>query len=165
MTQASSRMQNIQSKCSVRIQQLPHGAHLPLPDYATPQSAGVDLFAAIAEPIVLEPGKRALVPTGISIALPQGMEAQVRSRSGLAVKNGVVVLNSPGTIDADYRGEIIAILINHGDIPFTIEPGMRCAQMVIAPVIQVQWDEVPLLDIDETERGVGRFGSTGLTSF
>ncbi len=147
---------------SVAIQRLPHGADLALPAPATDRSAGVDLVAAVTDPVVLEPGRRALIPTGIAIQLPGGFEAQVRPRSGLAVKHGVTVLNSPGTIDADYRGEIGVILINHGDEPFTVTRGMRIAQMVIAPVSRAQWREVDALD--ETGRGDGGFGSTGTDS-
>ena len=129
----------------------------PLPAYATPASAGVDLRAV--EKRVLLPGERALVPTGISIALPVGWEAQVRPRSGLALKHGITLPNSPGTIDADYRGEIQVIMMNLGDEPFVIEPGDRIAQMVIAPVSQVSWIESDSLE--KTERGSGGFGSTG----
>lgn len=136
-----------------------HAVGLNLPTYATEQSAGMDLTAALAEPLELGPGERALVPTGLSIALPSGYEAQVRPRSGLAVKNGVTVLNSPGTVDADYRGEIKVILINHGREPFVIERGMRIAQMVIARHESVKWKVVETLD--ETSRGSGGFGSTG----
>ena len=150
------------SALSVDLKQLPHRADLPLPEYATAQSAAVDLQAAIDGKLVLEPGKRALVETGIAIALPAGFEAQVRPRSGLAAKNGVTVLNSPGTIDADYRGEIKVILINHGDVAFEIERGMRIAQLVVAPVTQVSWRAVD--DLDETARGAGGFGSTGTAS-
>lgn len=148
------------SVLDVDLKQLPHGADLPLPEYATAQSAAVDLQAAIENTLVLAPGKRALVETGIAIALPAGFEAQVRPRSGLAAKNGVTVLNSPGTIDADYRGEIKVILINHGDAAFEIERGMRIAQLVVAPVTQVAWRVVD--DLDETARGAGGFGSTGM---
>jgi dUTP pyrophosphatase len=148
------------SVLDVDLKQLPHGADLPLPEYATAQSAAVDLQAAIEDTLVLAPGKRALVETGIAIALPAGFEAQVRPRSGLAAKNGVTVLNSPGTIDADYRGEIKVILINHGDAAFEIERGMRIAQLVVAPVTQVAWRVVD--DLDETARGAGGFGSTGM---
>ena len=147
---------------SVAIQRLPHGADLALPTPATDISAGVDLVAAVTDPVVLEPGRRALIPTGIAIQLPGGFEAQVRPRSGLAVKHGVTILNSPGTIDADYRGEIGVILINHGDQPFTVTRGMRIAQMVVQPVIGAQWREVDSLD--ETDRGDGGFGSTGTDS-
>lgn len=130
-----------------------------LPEYATPLSAGLDLKAAIDEPIVLEPLKRAIVPTGLFIALPEGFEAQIRPRSGLAAKHGITVLNSPGTIDADYRGELKVILINLSDEAFTINPGERIAQMVVARFEQVQWE---LSDsLDETSRGEGGFGSTG----
>ena len=130
---------------------------LPLPGYATTASAGVDLRAV--EKCVLRPGERALVPTGLRIALPVGYEAQVRPRSGLALKHGVTLPNSPGTIDADYRGEIMVIMQNLGDAPFVIEPGDRIAQMVVAPVSRVDWVEADTLE--ETERGSGGFGSTG----
>lgn len=131
----------------------------PLPAYATEQSAGMDLTAAIDAPIIIQPGQTAIVPTGLAIALPPGFEAQVRPRSGLAAKNGVTVLNSPGTIDADYRGEIKSIMINHSTTPFTVERGMRIAQMVIARHSTVQWTEVS--ELNETSRGAGGFGSTG----
>ena len=147
------------STTNIRVTRLPHGAGLDLPAYATAQSAGMDLLAAINEPKTLQPGARAIIPTGLAIALEADFEAQVRPRSGLAAKNGVTVLNSPGTIDADYRGEVGVILINHGDQAFTIERGMRIAQMVIAPVTQARWQEVDSLD--ETARGAGGFGSTG----
>ncbi len=143
----------------IALQILPHGKDLPLPAYATDQSAGMDLCAAIDAPLTLKRGERALVPTGIAIALPAGFEAQIRPRSGLAAKNGVTVLNSPGTIDADYRGEIKAILINHGNEDFVIERGMRVAQMVIARYEAAQWSVKESLD--ETARGAGGFGSTG----
>lgn len=132
----------------------------PSPAYATPLSAGMDLRANIAEPITLEPLQRVLVPTGLYIALPEGFECQVRPRSGLAVKHGITVLNSPGTVDADYRGELRTLLVNLSDRAFVIEPGERIAQMVIARHEHVEWDEVEVLD--ETERGAGGFGSTGL---
>jgi dUTP pyrophosphatase len=132
---------------------------IPLPNYSTEDSAGMDLTAAIDTAIVVEPGKRLLVPTGIAIALPKGFEAQIRPRSGLAIKNGVTLVNSPGTIDADYRGEISVIVINHGEEPFTIEPGMRIAQMVIAAYQRITWNEVE--NLDSTVRGAGGFGSTG----
>lgn len=131
----------------------------PCPAYATPQSAGVDLKADIQEPIVLNPLQRTLVPTGLYIALPQGYEAQVRPRSGLALKHGITVLNSPGTIDADYRGQLQVILVNLSDSPFTIAPGERIAQMVIAKHEQVEWEQVESLE--QTSRGAGGFGSTG----
>lgn len=143
----------------IPITLLPHAADLPLPSYATSQSAGCDLMAAVESPVTLEPQKTAMIPTGIALALPEFFEAQVRPRSGLAAKNGVTVLNSPGTIDADYRGEIKVILINHGDAAITIERGMRIAQMVIAPVVQASWNQVDSLN--ETTRGAGGFGSTG----
>jgi len=147
------------SDTRVAVQRLAHGQDLPLPAYATSGSAGCDLVAAVDATIELQPGERNLVPTGIAIALPEGFEAQVRPRSGLALKHGVTVLNSPGTIDADYRGEVGVILINHGEAPFTVERGMRIAQMVVQPVRQVDWIEVASLS--ETERGAGGFGSTG----
>ncbi|MEZ5819475.1 MAG: dUTP diphosphatase [Xanthobacteraceae bacterium] len=145
----------------VEIRQLPHGEGLALPAYQSADAAGLDLLAAVAEdaPLVLLPGKHALVPTALAIALPPGFEAQVRPRSGLAAKHGVTVLNSPGTIDADYRGEIGVILINHGEAPFTIRRGERIAQMVIAPVVQAQL--VSVVTLSATERGSGGFGSTG----
>lgn len=136
-----------------------HAKDLALPAYATSQAAGMDIVAAIDAPLTLEPGAYAMVPTGLSIALPAGYECQVRPRSGLAAKHGVTVLNSPGTVDADYRGEIKAILINHGKEPFVIERGMRIAQMVIAQYTQANWNVV--VELDETARGAGGFGSTG----
>ncbi|WP_316975878.1 dUTP diphosphatase [Shumkonia mesophila] len=148
------------SGVAVAVQRLPHGAHLPLPAYATPGSAGVDLMAAIAAPLALAPGARRLVPSGIAIALPEGYEAQVRPRSGLAIKHGIILVNSPGTVDADYRGEIMVILANIGAETFTVEPGMRIAQMVVAPVSHVAWEPVDALP--ESGRGTGGFGSTGL---
>jgi dUTP pyrophosphatase len=144
---------------NVPVVVLPHGQDLPLPSYATLESAGMDLFAAIDADMVLAPGARNLVAAGISIALPFGYEAQVRPRSGLAFKNGITVLNTPGTIDADYRGEIKVILINHGQEAFTITRGMRIAQMVIAPVLQATL--VPSTTLPESGRGEGGFGSTG----
>lgn len=146
---------------AVKIRRLPHNADLPLPAYETPLSAGMDLRAALPEdtPVTLPPGARTLVPTGLAIALPAGFEAQVRPRSGLALKNGITCLNSPGTVDADYRGELAVILVNLGQEPFVIRRGDRIAQMVIAPVTQASWSEVETLD--ETARGVGGFGSTG----
>lgn len=146
-------------KFAVPLTRLPHGTDLPLPAYATAQSAGMDLCAAIPAPQILKPMERALIPTGIAIALPPGYEAQVRPRSGLAAKNGVTVLNTPGTIDADYRGEIKVILVNLSTDAFTIEPGMRIAQMVIAKHESVMWDVVESLE--DTARGAGGFGSTG----
>ena len=143
----------------VAVKRLPHGADLPLPVYATTNSAGLDLLAAIDAPQTLAPGDRALVPTGLAISLPHGFEAQVRPRSGLALKNGITVLNSPGTVDADYRGEVGVVLINLGDKPFKISRGMRIAQMIVAPVTQLLWQEQESLS--ETARGAGGFGSTG----
>ena len=131
----------------------------PCPAYATPLSAGVDLKACLDSPVVLKPLQRMLVPTGLFIALPEGYEAQVRPRSGLALKHGITVLNPPGTVDADYRGEIKVILVNLSEEPFEIVPGERIAQMVIARHEQAQWEEAELLD--ETQRGAGGFGSTG----
>ena len=131
----------------------------PCPAYATPQSAGVDLRAHLPGPMVLQPLQRALVPTGLYIALPPGFEAQVRPRSGLAIKHGITVLNTPGTVDADYRGELRVILVNLSDQPFEIVPGERIAQMVIARHEQVEWEQVE--ELDQTERGAGGFGSTG----
>jgi len=148
------------SGVSVAVLRLPHGAHLPLPAYATPGSAGVDLMAAIDAPLTLAPGARMLVPSGIAVALPSGYEAQVRPRSGLAIRHGIILANSPGTVDADYRGEIMVILANIGAEAFTIEPGMRIAQMVVAPVSRVAWEPVEALP--ESGRGTGGFGSTGL---
>ncbi len=144
----------------VAIRRLPHGHDLALPGYASEHSAGVDLLAAVEAPVVLRPGQRAMVPSGIAIALPAGFEAQVRPRSGLAARHGITVLNSPGTIDADYRGEIKVILANLGERAFTIERGMRIAQMVVAPVNTVLWREVNALP--ESARGAGGFGSTGI---
>jgi dUTP pyrophosphatase len=148
---------------TVNVRRLPHNAELPLPAYETPLSAGMDLRAALPEdaPITLAPGARTLVPTGLAIALPAGYEAQVRPRSGLALKNGITCLNSPGTVDADYRGELAVILVNLGQEPFVIKRGDRIAQMVIAPVTQAAWSEVDTLD--DTARGAGGFGSTGRT--
>jgi dUTP pyrophosphatase len=145
----------------IRIMRLPHGKDLPLPAYQSALAAGLDLFAAVAaeQPMTLAPGARALIPTGIAIALPAGHEAQVRPRSGLAAKHGVPVLNSPGTIDADYRGELQVLLVNHGAESFSVTRGMRIAQLVIAALTHAQLREVASLD--ETPRGIGGFGSTG----
>ncbi|NCT41127.1 MAG: dUTP diphosphatase [Alphaproteobacteria bacterium] len=143
----------------VKLLPLEHAVGLQLPTYATEQSAGMDLSAALEEAIELGSGERALVPTGLSIALPPGYEAQIRPRSGLAIKNGITVLNSPGTIDADYRGEIKVILINHGQTSFTIERGMRIAQMVVERYETVGWEVVT--ELDESTRAEGGFGSTG----
>ena len=144
----------------VAIQRLAHALDLPLPAYATPGAAGLDLFAAVDQELVLEPGRRAAVPTGIAIAVPDGFEAQVRPRSGLALRHGVTVLNAPGTIDSDYRGEIAAILVNLGPESFAVARGMKIAQLVIAAHARVEWDETTTLD--NTPRGAGGFGSTGL---
>ncbi len=147
---------------NVGLLRLPHGADLPLPAYATAGSAGMDLVAANQAEIVLAPGRRALVPTGIAIELPEGLEAQIRPRSGLAAKNGITVLNTPGTVDSDYRGEIKVCLINLGEESFTVTRGMRIAQMVIAAHARVTLVEAASLS--ETERGVGGHGSTGTAS-
>ena len=143
----------------VDVKRLPHGAGLPLPEYATADSAGLDLLAAVAGDLTIQPGRRALVPTGLAIALPQGYEAQVRPRSGLALKNGITVLNSPGTVDADYRGEVGVILANLGAEPFVVTRGMRIAQMVVAPVVRLAWCETA--ELPASARGAGGFGSTG----
>ena len=145
----------------VRIARLPHGQDLPLPAYHSALAAGLDLLAAVpAEaPLIIAPGARALVPTGVAIALPEGHEAQVRPRSGLAVRDGLTVLNAPGTIDADYRGELQVLLVNLGSASVTITRGMRIAQLVIAPVTRARFSEV--VSLDETPRGSGGFGSTG----
>jgi len=143
----------------IAIQRLPHAADLPLPRYETAHAAGLDLMACLSSDLVLAPGKRALVPTGFAIALPEGFEAQVRPRSGLALKQGITVLNAPGTIDADYRGEIGVILINHGEAAFTITRGLRVAQLVVAPVVCATL--VDVAELPATARGEGGFGSTG----
>ena len=145
----------------IDVKRLPHGAGLPLPAYQSAQAAGLDLLAAVPDdaPVTLAPGARALIPTGLAIALPPDLEAQVRPRSGLALKHGVTVLNSPGTIDADYRGEISVILINHGSEPFLIRRGERIAQLIVAPVYRAQLSEAVALM--ETSRNAGGFGSTG----
>ena len=146
---------------SVKVKLVPmeHAVGLPLPKYETSLSAGMDLSAALEEALELGPGDRILVPTGLSIALPPGYEAQVRPRSGLAIKHGVTVLNAPGTIDADYRGEVKVALINLGQEPFTVERGMRIAQMVVEKHEHIEWEVVK--DLESTERGEGGFGSTG----
>lgn len=145
----------------VRILRLPHGADLPLPAYQSAEAAGLDLLAAVSAdaPLMLAPGARAQVPTGLAIALPPGHEAQVRPRSGLAARHGVTVLNAPGTIDADYRGEVQVLLINHGAESVAIERGMRIAQLIVAPVAHARLVETAALD--DTARGAGGFGSTG----
>lgn len=141
------------------VKRLPHGADLPLPSYATEGAAGMDLLAAVTEPLTIPPQGRALVPTGLTVALPPGHELQVRARSGLALREGLIVANGPGTVDEDYRGEIGVILLNAGDRPVTITRGMRIAQAVLAPVTRGAWQEVEALP--ETRRGAGGFGSTG----
>jgi dUTP pyrophosphatase len=146
---------------AVRIARLPHGADLPLPTYQSAFAAGLDLYAAVPAdaPVVLAPGSYAKIPTGITLALPPGTEGQVRPRSGLAAQHGVTLLNTPGTIDADYRGEIAVLLINHGDAPFAVTRGMRIAQLVVAEIVRVNVREVE--ELDNTERGASGFGSTG----
>jgi dUTP pyrophosphatase len=151
----------VNSTVKIDIRQLPHGEGLALPAYQSAHAAGLDLLAAVPEasPLTLAPGQRALVPTGLTIALPPGYEAQVRPRSGLAAKHGITVLNAPGTVDADYRGEIGVLLINHGEAPFAIRRGERIAQMVIAAVARAEF--VAATELSATERGSGGFGSTG----
>lgn len=144
---------------NIKIQKLPHGEGIDLPFYATTHAAGADLRAAIAEDVIIEPGEKVLIKTGFAMALPDNFEAQIRPRSGLALKHGITVLNSPGTIDADYRGEIGVILINHGKEGFRVQRGDRIAQMIIAPFVQADFQSVDSLD--ETERGTGGFGSSG----
>jgi dUTP pyrophosphatase len=145
----------------VRIARLPHGADLPLPTYQSAFAAGLDLYAAVPAdaPVVIAPGSYAKIPTGITLALPPGTEGQVRPRSGLAAQHGVTLLNTPGTIDADYRGEVSVLLINHGGAPFEVTRGMRIAQLVIADIVRVTVREAE--ELDNTERGAGGFGSTG----
>lgn len=150
------------TKLTVPVQQLPHGRDLPLPTYATAQSAGMDLLAAVADDVTLAPGERRLIPTGLAIALPVGTEAQVRPRSGLAFKHGLTVLNAPGTIDADYRGEVGVLLINLGQAPVTVSRGDRIAQLVVSPCQQVAWQSTETLEM--SARGDGGFGSTGVTA-
>lgn len=143
----------------VKLRRLPHGAGLDLPSYATSGAAGMDLLAAIEAPVKIEPGQRKLIPTGFCIALPPGYELQVRPRSGLALKHGITLPNTPGTIDEDYRGEVGVIVLNAGNEAFEVTRGMRIAQAVLAPVVRAAWVEVE--DLDETSRGAGGFGSTG----
>ena len=143
----------------IAVRRLPHNADLPLPAYATAGAAGMDLLAAVTAPVIIEPGRRALIPTGLAVALPQGYELQIRPRSGLALRHGIVLPNAPGTIDEDYRGEIQVIVLNAGDAPFTVERGTRIAQAVLAPVVRAGWQEVASLDA--TARNAGGFGSTG----
>jgi len=147
------------SNPTVEIKRLPHGEGLDLPFYATTHAAGADLRAAIDADVVIEPGEKALIPTGFAMALPDNFEAQVRPRSGLALKHAITVLNTPGTIDADYRGEVGVILINHSNAPFHIQRGDRIAQMIIAPFVQADFQAVS--ELSETERGEGGFGSSG----
>lgn len=153
--------QETAGQVDVRVMRLPHAADLPLPVYQSALAAGLDLVAAVPadKPVALAPGQRAMIPTGLAIALPEGSEAQVRPRSGLAAKNGISVLNTPGTVDADYRGEIQVILVNFSQETFQIARGLRIAQLVIAPVLRAKLTEVQSLN--ETVRGAGGFGSTG----
>jgi dUTP pyrophosphatase len=144
----------------IEVRRLPHAEGLPLPSYATAGAAGMDLLAAVAAPLVIPPGGRVLVPTGLAVALPPGYELQVRPRSGLALKHGIVLPNSPGTVDEDYRGELLVIVMNAGDAPFTVERGMRIAQAVLAPVVRARWHVVDALP--PSGRGEGGFGSTGV---
>ncbi len=159
-TEQTDERVDILAAPTVRVKRLPHGADLDLPRYETALAAGADVRAAVSEPVILQPGERHMVPTGIAIALPPGWEAQMRPRSGLAAKHGIACVNAPGTIDADYRGELKVILINHGAEDFTINRGDRIGQMVIAPVWQARFEEVE--ELDETARGQGGFGSTGV---
>jgi dUTP pyrophosphatase len=149
------------TQVTLRILRLPHAADLPLPSHHSAAAAGLDLMAAVPEsaPVVLAPGERMLIPTGLAIAMPSGFEAQVRPRSGLAARHGITVLNAPGTIDADYRGEIMVLLINLGTQPFTVMRGTRIAQLIVAPVVRADIAEVA--ELDPTRRGSGGFGSTG----
>lgn len=144
----------------IKIKRLENNLDLPLPKYETAGSAGMDLLAAIDQPVIIKPGETKLIKTGLAFALEKGYEVQIRPRSGLALKNGITVLNSPGTIDSDYRGEICIILINHSQQDFTVTRAMRIAQMVVAPYVQAEIEEV--LNLDETARGIGGFGSTGV---
>ena len=152
------------NEITAQLMQLPNGQDLPLPSYETSEAAGMDLRAAVPEdaPLTLKPGARELVPTGFAMAIPPGFEAQIRPRSGLALKHGLSLVNAPGTVDSDYRGEIKIILINQGDEDFEISRGMRIAQMVIAPVLQVAIE--PVTSLDDTVRGAGGFGSTGVAA-
>ena len=152
------------SEITAQLMQLPHGQGLPLPSYETAEAAGMDLRAAVPQdaPLTLKPGARELVPTGFAMAIPPGFEAQIRPRSGLALKHGIGLVNAPGTVDSDYRGEIKIILINLGQEDFEITRGMRIAQMIIAPVLQVSIE--PVSSLDDTARGAGGFGSTGVAA-
>ncbi|WP_298269617.1 dUTP diphosphatase [Geobacter sp.] len=147
------------NRCLVKIRHVRPGHHVPLPRYMTQHAAGMDLCAALDEETTLLPGERQLVPTGIAISLPDGYEAQIRPRSGLALRHGIALVNSPGTIDPDYRGEIGVIIINHGTEPFVVRPGERIAQMVFAPFVRAELSEVT--ELDDTGRGTGGFGHTG----
>ncbi|MBL8690871.1 MAG: dUTP diphosphatase [Rhodospirillaceae bacterium] len=147
------------SEIVVAVRRLPHGEGLSLPAYATPGSAGLDLVAALERPVEIQPGGRTLVPTGLAMELPEGYEAQIRPRSGLALRHGLTVLNTPGTVDSDYRGEVSVLLVNLGDRPVTLSRGERIAQMVVAPVTRIAWSEQASLS--ETRRGAGGYGSTG----
>jgi dUTP pyrophosphatase len=144
---------------AIKVVRLPHAETLPLPQYATAGAAGMDLLAAVQAPVAIPPGGRALIPTGLRVALPPGYELQVRPRSGLALRHGLLLPNSPGTIDEDYRGELQVIVMNAGDAQFIVERGMRIAQAVVSPVVRACWREVAVLE--DTERGHGGFGSTG----
>jgi dUTP pyrophosphatase len=144
---------------TVRVFRAPDCEDIPLPAYETPHAAGMDVRAAVREPVTIPPGGRETIPTGLHIELPPGTEAQIRPRSGLAARHGITMLNSPGTIDADYRGEIRLIVVNHGEEPFTIRRGDRIAQMIVAPVLRVEWE--PADSLEETSRGHGGFGHTG----
>lgn len=148
-------------KITVKIKRLPHGKDLPLPFYATEQSAGMDLYAAVETTFVLKPMEKSLIPTGIITVIPEGFEGQIRPRSGLAAKHGITVLNSPGTIDSDYRGEIKVCLINLSNKEYEIKRGDRIAQILVSPVYTVTWDEMEELFAEETERSAGGFGSSG----
>jgi dUTP pyrophosphatase len=161
ISQAADRhtIGDMSTTVSIAILRLPGNADLPLPAYQSLHAAAMDLPAAVLEPVVLEPGRRALVPCGFAIALPDGLEAQVRPRSGLAIRHGITVVNAPGTIDADYRGEVMVALINHGDAAFTVTRGMRVAQLLVAPVLRVEWQETS--ELTSTDRGAGGFGHTG----
>jgi dUTP pyrophosphatase len=148
-----------QSNLRISIRRFPGTEDLPLPSYQTAGSAGMDLYAAVTEPVTLAPGERTAIPTGVAVAVPMGYEAQVRARSGLARKQGVALVNAPGTVDSDYRGEVCVLIINLGQETVTIQRGERIAQMVICPVLRVEWEEVT--ELDETDRGAGGFGHTG----
>jgi len=145
---------------SIRVVQLDHAKDLPLPAYETADAAGMDVRAALSEAVTLDPGQRKAIPTGLKLAIPSGFEVQVRPRSGLAIKKGITMINAPGTVDADFRGEVHVLMVNHSDEPFVVEHGERIAQLVVAPVVQATWETVE--ELDETARGEGGFGSTGV---